>query len=182
MKKYMLLVLLVTGLGMGNAQTRVGDASLPNEVSVDGSKMKLNGAGMREKFWIDLYAGGLYLGEKSNNAASVIKSEKAMMIKLHIVSGLVTQGKMIDAVTEGFENSTTGFATQQQIDKFIGFFNEEIVKDNVFDIYAKDGVVKAFKGGKLLGVVEGQDFKEALFGIWLSDKPADKKLKKAMLE
>ncbi|MCQ0111957.1 chalcone isomerase family protein [Zhouia amylolytica] len=181
MKKIVVLsVLLLAGIAI-NAQTKVGDATLPNRISINNNDLELNGAGIREKFWIDLYAGALYLTSKSGNESQIISSEQPMCIKLHIVSGLVTQEKMIDAVTEGFENSTTGFATSEQIKKFISFFNEEIVRDNVFDIYAADGVVTTYKNGKLLGTVDGQEFKEALFGIWLSDKPADKKLKKAML-
>ncbi|UNY97700.1 chalcone isomerase family protein [Zhouia spongiae] len=181
MRKILVLCVAVLGVIGINAQTKVGDATLPNNITIKGSELKLNGAGVREKLWIDLYAGGLYLTGKSDNASQIIASEAAMCIKLHIVSGLVTQEKMIDAVTEGFENTTTGFASKNQIDKFISFFNEEIVKGNIFDIYARGGQVTAYKNGELLGTVEGQGFKEALFGIWLSEKPADKKLKKAML-
>ena len=34
---------------------------------------------------------------------------------------------------------------------------------------------------KQQGVVEGLAFKQALFGVWLSNNPADKDLKRAML-
>ena len=69
-----------------------------------------------------------------------------------------------------------------EIKKFISFFSEEIVEDNIFDItYQKGKGVVAYKNGKELGVIEGMDFKKALFGIWLGDDPADNKLKKGML-
>ena len=37
------------------------------------------------------------------------------------------------------------------------------------------------KNGKLLTTIRGLEFKKALFGIWLGEKPADKNLKKGML-
>jgi len=59
---------------------------------------------------------------------------------------------------------------------------EEIKKGDVFDIVNVPGKgVVVSKNGKEKGVIDGADFKKALFGIWLSGKPADKNLKEAML-
>jgi hypothetical protein len=35
--------------------------------------------------------------------------------------------------------------------------------------------------GEVKGTIKGLDFKKAVFGIWLGEKPADAKLKKGML-
>jgi hypothetical protein len=90
---------------------------------------------------------------------------------------------MIDAVTEGFENSTGGKTAplKPKIDKFISFFKEEIKKGDVFTMVNTDEGVVVYKNNTKKGVIEGNDFKRGLFGIWLSAKPADKNLKKAML-
>ena len=48
-------------------------------------------------------------------------------------------------------------------------------------IYLPERGVVVNKNGKFKGVVGGIEFKTALFNIWLSDKPADANLKKAML-
>ena len=90
------------------AQKKVGDAVLPVTETFHGETVTLNGAGIREKLWIDLYAAGLYLNEKSNDADRILNAEKPMAIKLHIVSKLISSDKMVEAVTEGFENSTNG--------------------------------------------------------------------------
>ncbi|GAA0871949.1 chalcone isomerase family protein [Gangjinia marincola] len=169
---------------MLNAQTKVGDATLPNSVTFGESQLMLNGAGVREKMWIDLYAGGLYLMNKSGDANKIIAADETMAIKLHIVSRLISSDKMIDAVNEGFENSTKGNTAPiaDKIKTFKGFFMDEISREDVFDItYQPSRGVVVYKNGKEKGVVEGMDFKKALFGIWLSSKPADDDLKKAML-
>jgi len=181
MRKIVFLIALMICTNVAVAQTKVGDVTLPNTVTLSGEEMNLNGAGMREKMWIDLYAGGLYVQTKSSDAAVVINADAPMAMKLHIVSGMVSQSKMIGAVTDGFENSTSGKATTVERADFIACFNEEITKKDVFDIVYAAGNTKVYKNGKEKGSVGGLEFKKALFGIWLGKKPADKDLKKGML-
>ncbi len=184
MKNVFLALVTVFSISFTQAQTEVGDATLPNTITIEGADLMLNGAGMREKLWIDLYAGGLYLNSKSKDANAVINADETMAMKLHIVSGLVSKEKMIDAVNDGFEASLNGNTAPMadKIAKFKGFFSEEIVKGNVFDIaYVKGKGSVVYKNGKEVGSIAGMDFKKALFGIWLGKKPADKGLKSEML-
>jgi len=181
MKKIIFLMAFMICVNVSMAQTKVGDVTLPNEVTLSGENMELNGAGMREKMWIDLYAGGLYVQTKSSEANTVINTDAPMAMKLHIVSGMVSQSKMIGAVTDGFENSTSGKATTAERASFVACFNDEITKEDIFDIVYASGNTIVYKNGKEKGSVKGLEFKKALFGIWLGKKPADKDLKKGML-
>jgi len=181
MKKIVFLIAFVVCANVSLAQTKVGDVTLPNTVTLSGEEMNLNGAGMREKMWIDLYVGGLYVQTKSSNAASLINADAPMAMKLHIVSGMVSQEKMIGAVTDGFEKSTIGKASTAEKTAFIACFNDEITKGDVFDIVYAAGKTTVFKNEKEKGTIVGLEFKKALFGIWLGEKPADKDLKKGML-
>ena len=172
-------------VNMAVAQTEVGSVTLPNTVNFGGEDLVLNGAGIRKKaFVLKLYSGGLYLQNKSSNATSIVNADETMAIKLVITSGFVSSEAMSDAVREGFDSSMNGNTSSlsSEIEKFIGFFSDEIVEGNIFDItYQKGKGVVAYKNGKELGTVQGMAFKKALFGIWLGNDPADSKLKKAML-
>ncbi len=181
MKKLLLVFAVIVSVNFTTAQTKVGDVTLPNKVTLSGESMDLNGAGMREKYWMDLYAGGLYVQTKSSDANTIINADAPMAMKLHIVSGMVSQKKMIGAVNEGFENSTSGKATAKEQAAFTACFNDEINKEDVFDIVYANGVTTVYKNGEKKGSVAGLAFKKALFGIWLGKKPADKDLKKGML-
>jgi len=184
MKKLVFTMIALMGIGLMSAQTKVGGVNLPATETYQGQTLNLNGAGVREKLWIDLYAGGLYLAKKSSDAAYVVSSNEPMSLKLHIVSKLITSDKMIDAVNEGFENSTGGDtkAISSEIKQFRSFFMEEIKKNDVFDIvYIPETGVTAYKNNKELGTIKGINFKKALFGIWLSNRPADDDLKEDML-
>lgn len=184
MKKVLFLFFAIIFIAVAPAQTKAGGATIPNTVNFEGQKLILNGVGVREKYWMDMYAGALYLNSKSTNANAIMAANEPMAIKIHIVSKLISSDKMIDAVNEGFQSSTNGNTAPiaAEIEKFKSFFKDEISQNDVFDIvYIPSRGVIAYKNGTEKGVIKGQNFKKALFGIWLSDKPADKKLKAGML-
>lgn len=168
-----------------SAQKTVAGVTMPDKVKLGSTELKLNGAGVREKMWIDLYACGLYVTTKTNNAQEIIDSEEACGIKIQIVSGLISSQKMSDAVEEGFEKSTGGKTAdlRKRIDAFKAIFaKEEIVKNDVYDImYIPGKGVIVFKNGKIHPVIKGLDFKKALFAIWLGSEPADEDLKEDLL-
>lgn len=184
MKKQIItfFVLIATVVTM-NAQKTVAGVKVDDKLSIEGQNLVLNGVGTRVKLFMDMYVGALYLEKKSTNANEIMASKDGAAIRLTIVSGLISSDKMIDAVTEGFENSTGGKTAplKPKIDKFISFFKEEIKKGDVFTMVNTDEGVVVYKNNTKKGVIEGNDFKKGLFGIWLSAKPADKNLKKAML-
>ena len=185
MKKQIITLLMVMATTFTvNAQQTVSGVKVDAKLALDGQNLVLNGAGTREKMWIDLYVGSLYLPKKSSSAKDIIDSKDAAAIKLNIISGMITSDKMISAINEGFENATNKNTTalKAKIDKFKGFFKDEIKKGDAFVIMnvPSEGVV-VYKNGAKKGTIDGHDFKKALFGIWLSDKPADKDLKDGML-
>lgn len=167
------------------AQVTINDVTLPATMKAGDGTVSLNGGGVRKKLFFKLYVGGLYLSSKSSDANAIINADEAMAVKLQITSGMISSENMSEAITEGFENSTNGNTAplKSKIDAFVNTFKKsEIVEGNVFDIVYVPGVgVESYKNGKLEGTIEGIDFKKALFGIWLGNKPADEDLKAAML-
>ncbi len=164
-----------------SSATKISGVNMPNTLQ---NGLILNGAGIRSKFFFDLYVGGLYLKNRSSNALHIINSNEPMAIKLHITSSLITSQKMMDATMEGFENSTKDNIKplKKQIDKFIDVFKKEIKDGDIYDfVYIPQVGVKIFKNSKLITTIKGLEFKKALFGIWFCDKPAQESLKKEML-
>lgn len=184
MKKQILaLFLVVFALFSMNAQTTVSGVKVDSKLSLEGKDLTLNGAGIREKFWMDLYVGSLYTTKKTTNGQDVVDSKDAAAIKLNIVSGMITSDKMISAINEGFDNSTNKNTAplKSKIDTFKGFFKEKINKGDSFIIMYDGNDVTVYKNGTKKGSIDGYDFKKALFGIWLGKKPADDDLKDGML-
>ncbi|MCP4680644.1 MAG: chalcone isomerase [Deltaproteobacteria bacterium] len=178
------LVLITMTIGLAGHTREVGGVSIPESMNAGGQKMILNGAGVREKFFIDIYAVGLYLKNKKGNAKQILNADEPMAIRMHIVSGLVTPKKMANNVNESFKRSTGGNIApiKDRKDKMISVFRNGIKKGDVYDlIYIPGTGVKVSKNGKVKQTIPGLDFKKALFGIWIASPPLSKDLKKALL-
>ena len=163
----------------------VGGIDMPDTLKKDDTSLNLNGAGTREKFFMDLYVGGLYLKSKTQDANQVVIANESMALRLHIVSGLITSEKMLKATKEGFENSLgdkKNDTIQAKIDTFLATFKDEIKEGDIFEmIYVPSEGVKVYKNAALANTIDGIEFKQALFGIWLSENPAQQSLKEEML-
>ncbi|WP_163930537.1 chalcone isomerase family protein [Paraferrimonas sp. SM1919] len=162
----------------------VSDVELKDNITIENQSLALNGAGIREKLWIDLYVGSLYTAQKTDSAQAVIAGQQLSAIRLNIVSGMITSEKMSNAVIEGFENAMAGdySSINTQVEQFLGLFSEEIVEGDQFTFISKPGVgITSLKNGKELATIEGEDFRQAVLKIWLGDEPAQESLKEAML-
>ena len=183
--KHIVLFGLVLMLAMpAFSQVEMKGVTMKSEVTREGKTLVWNGAGVRKKWFFDLYVGALYLPQKISSGSMIIKGDQPMMIQLNIISDLITSEKMIDAVTEGFDKATGGNTApiQKEIDMMIETFKDDIKDGDVFElIYLPGEGVKAYKNGKVGATVPGMAFKEALFGIWLGDDPASDDLKDGML-
>ncbi|WP_378187752.1 chalcone isomerase family protein [Aquimarina sp. W85] len=184
MKKVTILLVLFLSFTYTNAQISVGDATLPEKVTFNNEELVMNGAGLREKFFFDIYAGALYVKKKNKSAASIASADETMAIKLYILSGMMSRSKMEDALREGFDRATNSNtkALDARIDKFVGFVSDEIEVGQTYDLVYEQGKGSViYKNGQEKGFVEGLDFKKALFDIWIGQKPADKGLKAELL-
>lgn len=166
------------------AQKTLEGVTLPATLSKGKTTLVLNGAGVREKYFKGLYVGGLYLKEKSTDASKILNSNEPVGVRIQVISSLVSSKKMEESIREGFQKSTSGNTGQikDKVENFIGLFREEIKVGDVFDIvYQPSDGVRIFKNNKDKGTIQGQDFRNALFGIWIGNKPADDDLKSSML-
>jgi len=184
MKRFFLTMAAVLMMSSPAISMKIGHVTLPDSLEAGDTKLVLNGGGWRKKVFIKVYAGGLYLKNKSRAPQKIIDGDEPMAIRLHMVSGMITSEKMIKATREGFEKSTGGNMgpLKEKIETFLAFFKEKIKENDIFDlIYMPPKGVHVNKNGAHNGTITGLEFKRTLFGIWLGDKPADKGLKKGML-
>lgn len=164
---------------------QIAGIEVPETKTVAQTQLTLNGAGIRSKFFMDLYVGSLYLKAPETIADKVITLDETMMVQLDITSGMITSDRMIEAIEEGFDSATNGNTQpiNSEIEQFISIFSEPIkIKDNFQLLYQPQRGLTVLKNNKVINEQAiSPTFKRALFAIWLGDKPAQKSLKKAML-
>lgn len=150
-----------------------------------GQSLILNGVGLREKLWVDVYVGSLYLPQKSSDVAVILSRPGPWRVQLDFVYKEVAREKLLEGWREGFEKNQTPEALTRlrtRIEQFYDYFDTSAVKKDryVFDYIPAQGT-RISKNQQQLGLIPGEDFKNALLEIWLGNYPADKKLKKGML-
>lgn len=158
--------------------------SLKETFTYDTTTLQLQGAGIRDKFFMDLYIASFYTLKPYQDTTALLNADEPMALSLHILSSLITSEKMEEATREGFINATGGntAALQKEIEMFIAIFKEPISLNDRYDfLYLPSKGVLISKNGLLKSTIEGLAFKKALFGIWLGDKPAQESLKKNLL-
>lgn len=183
-KKVCVAVLAILMMATASYGLDIAGITMPDSMKSGDTSLVLNGAGIRTKFFMDMYVGGLYLKQKSSNSAAIVNGDEPMATRLHIISGMITSERMEEAVREGFEKSTNGNTApiQQEIENFINIFKEKINVNDIFEFFYVPGKgLEVYKNGAPARVVPGIAFKKALFGIWIGDNPAQSSLKEAML-
>jgi len=179
-----LILAVFFSLALGLTAAQADEASMPDSLQAGSDTLMLNGAGTRKKFFISVYRAGLYLKQKSSDAHAILAADEPMAIRLIITSSLVTPEKMVKGTREGFEKSTGGNTAPvaPQIEQAINFFAGGLEEGDTMDLIYQPGIgVRMLRNNEEKDVAKGVDFKKALFGIWISDDPVQKNLKKAML-
>ncbi|HLU61524.1 MAG TPA: chalcone isomerase family protein [Gammaproteobacteria bacterium] len=183
MKKMLLAAVFVTFAGGAGAAELAG-VSLPDTVEVAGQELVLNGIGLREKAWIDVYVGGLYVPEASDKAADLIEANGPSRMVMHFVRD-VPVDKVVEAWNDGFKNNNSkelNEAIAERAEQFNAFFTEDLAKDDVITIdYIPDEGTKVFVNSDLKGTIPGHDFATAVRAIWLGPKPPTKKFQQGLL-
>ena len=168
------------------AQTnQIAGVKLKETIKLGKNHLLLNGAGQRTKYFIDLYVAALYLSTKTQDAQAIIDADETMLIQIHVISNLITSENITRGTMEGFTKSTNNKTEniQEQIDDFLDAFKEKITIGDIFEIvYLPGKGVTVLKNRHIVKKLDvDMEFKRALFGIWLSNKPAQKSLKNGML-
>src|SRR5258708_24374524 len=91
----------------------LADVTLPDKVDAGGQALVLNGLGLRKKFFVKVYVGGLYLPAKEHAAAKVLAADAPRRMTLHFVYSVSAQ-QMCDAWKEGLADNTPSAGPQVQ--------------------------------------------------------------------
>ena len=178
---------LLMALVANAATVELSGVKLEDSVDAQGTRLQLNGAGVRYKAIFKVYTAGLYLTKKAATLDEVIAAPgpKRMTITMLRDIDSAELGKLF---TRGVEDNMDRAEFSKIIPSIVRMgevfasHKKLMAGDNfVLDWVPGVGTVLTVKG-----VVQGEPFKEpkffnSLMGIWLGKSPADFKLKEALL-
>jgi Chalcone isomerase-like len=169
------------------AQSKIADVVYPNEVTVGGQKLQINGFGMRFRFGFRGYTAALYTATKVTRNEDVIKP--TLTKRIHLVAQrdlngdelgkLFTRGMEDNMAREDFSKIIGGVIRMGTIFAEGKKFNkgESIIVDNI----PGTGLVTTFRGKQQGEPIKEPEFAENFFKIWFGKKPVDDALRVALL-
>ncbi len=106
------------------AQKEVAGVKLPDTIKVGEQTLKLNGLGLRTRYFIKakVYVAGLYLEKPSKDAATVISSDQIKRVHLTFLRDL-DRSKITEAIGEGFARNSKAQmnALKERLEKLKSF-------------------------------------------------------------
>ena len=178
-----LIICWILALGLFSIST-INANEIPETSEFQGKTLILNGHGTRIIFFMKVYEGSLYLEDKSSDANKIVNSNEAMGIRIDVLSTMVTADAMKKALNEGLEKST-GNNTKpisEEMNQLSSSFNSAVSTGDFYEfIYLPEIGTHVIKNKEIVDLIPGLEFKKAFFGIFLSEDPIQKNLKKAML-
>ena len=156
--------------------------TLPDSAQVAGKTLVLNGMGIRTKYMVKVYIAGLYLEQKSSDAAAIIKADAPWQIAMKFVHG-ASKSQMSDAYQEDFNNNSPDAVKtlKPDIDRLLAALEPIKVGDQmVFTYVPGTGTTLAINGQDKL-TIPGPAFGQLVMSVWLGPKPPNADLKKGLL-
>jgi hypothetical protein len=182
--KFVLSGVCALALTVGNASAvEISGVKLPDQVTVAGKSLKLNGAGLRQAtlLKVNVYAAGLYLEKPSGDGEAIANSDQAKSIEMVFMRD-VSAKQMAEAFGEGFDkNCVAGCAElKQSMSKLQGLTKDMKKGDSMAVRFLADGVEVMINGQKA-GSVGDKAFSHQLIRCWIGKNPPNAGLKEGLL-
>lgn len=179
-----LAFLLATALVWAPAASAgsLAGVTVPDSVEIDGDRLVLNGLGLREKFFVDVYVAALYLPEKERSEQEIFAADETRQVAMHFVHD-VTKEQICDAWSESLEaNRPNASASLKKDFETLCSWMESVEEgERMTFTYVPGRGTTVSVNGTEKGTVEGKPFADALFASWIGQHPATDKLKRGML-
>jgi len=158
-----------------------GGVSFSSTVEVNGTTLSLNGLGIREAtvFNVNVYVAGLYVENRSSSGSSIAGSDETRRLLLRFVRD-VDEGDIEDAFEAGFR-ANGGRGMDSQIRELNGWMADMEEGDRLQFTYVPGVGLEVKVRSRVRGVIEGAEFAEAFFSIWLGSEPPNAGLKSGLL-
>lgn len=154
---------------------------------VGATALQLNGAGVRVKVFFKVYVAGLYVPQKTGDAAKLLAQKGARRVTITMLRNVDAES-FAAALNDGLRDNHTEAqfaAMKPQLDNLNASLKAagEAKKGDVIHIeFVPDTGTRIVVNGQVRGApIAGEEFFASVLRIWLGDKPVDGALKKGLL-
>ena len=157
--------------------------SMPDNITIENETLVLNGLGLREKYWVDVYVAGLYLPQKMHNGENVITANITKRIQVEFIYSSVPQAKMIAVLEENIANNPQFSEETVASIRKCGTWMQDFTSGDVvrFDYIPDTETTTIYINNATRGSVQSKEFMEAIFAMYVGKYPATEALKQGLL-
>jgi hypothetical protein len=173
--------------GSAAAAVTVGGVAYDESSRAGSQDLKLNGAGVRYKLVFPVYSAGLYLNEKKKTPAEIYATPGAKRMRL-VMQRTVNAEEFGQAFLSGIQQNSDKAERTRLVEPLLKFGQlfasvPELRKGDTIaiDFIPGQGTLILINGKQAAEPIAEPGFYTMLLKIWLGDKPADAKLKNALL-
>lgn len=158
--------------------------TLPDSVNVDGTRLVLNGMGIREAtaLQVDVYVAGLYVPARSHDADTLLAGDTPRRVVMHMVRDVSREDAMEGFLTGLRNNSPNDMAALEPAIARLRSVVQAMNEGEVVTItYVPGRGTEIAINGRSRGVVEGALFGRAIFRNFIGPRPPNRGLRTGLL-
>ena len=159
-------------------------AKFPATLKVSGKPLKRVGNGIREKYFLKVYAIGTYSESGSCDPQTIISAEETKLIRLEFLRDLSAE-KFTASLSEAFDRALPAGDNElkAQVAQFMGWFKSEGKEGATYEFTYKAGKGTMLNhNDKTLGQIPGKKFSDLLWGIYYGDKTCCEDLRDELIK
>ncbi len=174
-------ILLSLLLSVNLQAAELAGISLPDSIQLGGQTLQLNGMGLREYIFIDIYVGGMYLPTPTSSASEAIQADVPKRMAMHFIYKEVTREQMIDTFREGLERNPEAKSMGDRAERLYAVMEDVHAGEScVLDYVPGQGLTITLRG-QVKDTIPGADFMRAVWTLYIGDDPPSKGLKRGLL-
>jgi hypothetical protein len=179
-----IVALLVAGPVCAPRAAELAGVTLPDSRVVDGTRLILNGIGLRTYSFlgIKIYVAGLYLPQRSSNAEAILHAREPKVLDIHFLRDVDAEAAH-KSWRNGFANNCRPpdcSVDQRDVEQFISRVPAVHDGDESTMVFTSKGVRVSFNG-QLMGDITDNHFAEVLLRTFLGPEPPTPRLKRELL-
>lgn len=159
---------------------------IPESVVVRKDKIQLDllGAGVRTKFFVNVYVGAFYADETLKTPIEAVDENVPKRMHFYFLHKVNAQ-KMQDAWKEGIRANNDAQAVlsqQDDVKRFLEMLNQPMQSgDQLILDYTPQQGTKVVLNGSVKGIFPGKPFNDLILKTWMGKEPPSKKFQTALL-
>lgn len=162
----------------------IGGVKLPDQVTLEGKTLKLNGTGIRAAkilFTFNVYAAGLYLEAAGHDGDAIASSDQTKSIEMVFMRDTSAK-QMVEALQEGFEKNCVAncAALKPDVSKLQGMLKDMKKGETMAYHFLANGVEIMIRGQRA-GTIGDKAFGHQFIRCWIGKSPPNAELKEGLL-